>query len=66
VRLTDNWIELSVRFITREYGVRDVKDRMSREILAEFNKAGLGIASSTYDIVGMPPISVHLDHSREG
>jgi small-conductance mechanosensitive channel len=63
MRLTDNWIELSVRFITREYGVREVKDKMSREILAEFNKVGLGIASSTYDIVGMPPISVRLDHS---
>ena len=65
MRLTDNWIELSVRFITREYGVREVKDKMSREILAEFDKAGLGIASSTYDIVGMPPISVRLDHSIE-
>ncbi len=65
MRLTDNWIELSVRIITREYGVREVKDKMSREIVAEFNKAGLGIASSTYDIVGMPPISVRLDHSAE-
>ncbi len=65
MRLTDSWIELTVRFITREYGVREVKNKMSREILAEFNKAGLGIASSTYDIVGMPPISVRLDRSMD-
>ena len=66
VRLTDNWIELSVRFITSDHGIREVKNRLSREILAEFKKAGIGIASGTYEIVGVPPISVHLDHSGEG
>ena len=64
MRLTDNWIELTVRFITREFGVREVKNKISRDILAEFTKAGIGIASSTYDIVGMPPISVRLDDPR--
>lgn len=62
VRLTDNWIELTVRFITASYGVRDVKNKMSRRILAAMNEAKIGIASSTYDIVGMPPISVRLEN----
>lgn len=61
VRLTDNWVELSVRFITREHGVRDVKDKLSRDIIQRLTEAGIGIASGTYQIVGMPPLSVKLE-----
>lgn len=57
-RLTDNWIEMSLRFISHDSGVRDLKDRMSREILDRFDQAGIGLASSTYDIVGMPPLKI--------
>jgi small-conductance mechanosensitive channel len=57
-RITDNWLELSLRFIARASGTRDMKDKMSREILAAFDEAGIGIASATYDIVGFPPIRV--------
>lgn len=59
-RLTDNWIEMSVRFLVRPYDVRSLKDKISREMIDEFDKAGIGIASSTYDIVGMPPIQVTI------
>jgi len=31
---------------------------MSRDILRGFDEAGIGIASATYDIVGMPPLRV--------
>ena len=58
LRLTDNWIELTMRFVVNERGVREVKDAMSREILAGLAKAGIGIASSTYEIVGLPPVRV--------
>jgi small-conductance mechanosensitive channel len=57
-RITDNWLELSLRFIARASGTRDMKDKMSREILSAFEDAGIGIASATYDIVGLPPIRV--------
>lgn len=57
-RITDNWLELSVRFMVKEHGTRKVKDKMSREILAEFDKAGIGIASATFDIVGLPPLKI--------
>lgn len=57
-RLTDNWLELTVRFLTEDRGVRDVKDAMSREILTEFDAAGIEVASATFDIVGLPPIRV--------
>lgn len=58
LRLTDNWMELTVRFITRDHGVRDVKDAMSRDVLAGLEAAGIGIASSTFEIVGLPPVQV--------
>jgi small-conductance mechanosensitive channel len=57
-RLTDNWIELTVRFMTLDHNIRTVKDQMSRQIIAELDKAKIGIASSTYDIVGVPTIHV--------
>jgi small-conductance mechanosensitive channel len=57
-QLTDNWLALSLRFLTREHGVRAVKDAMSRDILAALDRAKIGIASSTYDIVGVPTIHV--------
>ncbi len=53
-RITDNWLELTVRFIVSTHGIRGVKDAMSRFIVDEFDKAGIGIASATYDIVGFP------------
>ena len=61
-RITDNWLELSVRFVAEEHGVRGLKDAMSREILECLDAAGIGIASATYDVVGLPPVRVE----REG
>jgi small-conductance mechanosensitive channel len=57
-RITDNWVELTVRFVTREHGARDVKDRMSRDILQALDAAGIGIASATFEIVGLPTLKV--------
>lgn len=41
--------------------MRDVKDVMSREMLREFDAAGIGLASSTFEIVGFPPLQVSRD-----
>jgi small-conductance mechanosensitive channel len=60
-RLTDNWLELAVRFLCREHDVRSLKDAMSREIIESLDKHKIGIASATYDIVGFPPVRVTLD-----
>ena len=57
-RLTDNWLELNVRFVVPERGVRGIKDAMSRDILDALDAAKIGIASATYDIVGFPPIRI--------
>jgi small-conductance mechanosensitive channel len=58
LRLTDNWLELTVRFITRSSGVRDIKDRMSREILQRLEKAEIGLASATFEVVGLPTVKI--------
>ena len=64
-RITDNWLELGLRFIAPTHGARDLKDAMSRDILQGFDDAGIGIASATYDIVGMPELRVRDLRSRD-
>jgi small-conductance mechanosensitive channel len=56
VRLTDNWTELSLRYISHDHGSREIKDKMSRDILRDLNAAGIGIASTTFEITGLPPL----------
>ncbi len=57
-RLTDNWLELTVRFVVADHGIRDVKNAMSRDMLSELDAAGIGLASATFEIVGLPPLRV--------
>ncbi len=55
-RITDNWLELTVRFIVGEHKIREVKNNISRDMLRDFDANNIGIASATYDIVGFPPL----------
>lgn len=64
-RITDNWVELSLRFLVPQRGVREIKDAMSRDILAGLKAAGVGIASATYDIVGLPPVRVEDARAKD-
>jgi small-conductance mechanosensitive channel len=57
-RLTDNWLEITVRFLVADHGSREVKDKMSRDILAALDEAKIGIASATFAIVEAPPIRI--------
>ncbi|GAB2909664.1 hypothetical protein GCM10027047_04810 [Rhodococcus aerolatus] len=61
VRITDDWLELSLRFLVEHRGVREVKDAMSRDILAGLEADGIEVASATYDVVGLPPVRVVHD-----
>ena len=63
LRLTTSWLEVTVRFLTRTHGVRELKSAMSRDILKEFEAAGVQIATTTYELVGSPVIRVD-DHGR--
>lgn len=55
-RITDNWLELSLRFLVAERGGRAVKDAISRKILTGLDAVGIGIASASNGIVGLPPV----------
>lgn len=57
-RLTDNWLELTVRFLSPDHGTREIKDAMSREILARLDVEGIAIASATYEITGLPAVTL--------
>jgi len=57
-RLTDNWLELTVRFIARDHDTRALKDAVSRDILQALDEAKIGVASATFEIVGLPPLRV--------
>lgn len=57
-RLTDNWIELSVRFIVPEHGVRDIKDAISRTLLNAMEENQIEVASATFEIVGFPKLEI--------
>jgi small-conductance mechanosensitive channel len=55
VRLTDNWVELTMRFVARDHGIREHKDAISRDILEAFDAAGLTLASTTLALVPPSP-----------
>lgn len=59
MRITDNWTELAVRFIGRDRGIRALRDAMSRDILDRMNAARIGVASGTFAIVELPPLTVN-------
>jgi small-conductance mechanosensitive channel len=56
LRMTDNWLEMSLRFLTREHGIREVKDAMTRQILSALREARIALASTTFEVVGLPPL----------
>lgn len=58
LRMTDNWVEMSVRFLAEDHGVRDLKDAMTRDILDALDAAGIGIASATFEITALPPLKL--------
>lgn len=60
-RLTDNWLEMSVRFIVPEHGVRNVKDAITREVLNQFDKQSIEVASTTVEVLGLPAIKSSND-----
>lgn len=57
-RLTDNWLELTLRFIAEDRGVRDLKDAMSRDILQALEAADISVASASFEISGIPPLRI--------
>ncbi len=56
-RITDQWLELTVRFLAPDHGVRTIKDRMSRDILANLAQVEAVIASERQEQVTGPTLA---------
>lgn len=54
--LSDNWLELHLRFFSKPHGARNFRDEIAKLILDRFEQAGIQVASATYDLVGLPPL----------
>lgn len=61
LKMTDNWLEFTVRFIVEEHGIRDIKDAITRDILEEFDHEKIQIASATFELSGAPELSVRVE-----
>ncbi len=53
-RITEDWLELTVRFLGPDHGIRNIKDQITREIIAGFEKAGIVIAATRQEAVDAP------------
>ncbi len=56
--LTDNWIELTARFVIPVRSARRIKSDISEKVLRRYAEEGIAIASATTEIVGFPPLRV--------
>lgn len=71
VRLTDNWIELTARFVIPVRSARRIKSDVSERTLRRYAEENISIASATNRIVGLPPVEVEglrellADHEGE-
>jgi small-conductance mechanosensitive channel len=50
IRLTDSWVELSLRFLVKAWGIRPIKDAISRRILARYREEAITIASASFEL----------------
>ncbi len=56
--LTESWLELTVRFLVGDHGAREVKDAVTREIVAGFGEAGISFASTSFEITAIAPLRI--------
>jgi small-conductance mechanosensitive channel len=50
-RITEDWLELTVRFLGPDHGIRGIKDQMTRDILAAFEKRGIAVGATRQQAV---------------
>ena len=50
-RITEDWLELTVRFLGPDHGIRRIKDQMSRDILTQFESRGIAIGATRQQAV---------------
>jgi small-conductance mechanosensitive channel len=61
--MTDNWIEITLRYIVDAMERRKIKGQLHRELLQHFQEEpNITVASMTVEIVGLPPLRSPTDH----
>lgn len=64
--MTDNWIEITLRYVVRAQERRAVKGELHRELLQDFRAVpDITVASTTIEIVGLPPIKGEVLDARQ-
>jgi small-conductance mechanosensitive channel len=59
--MTDNWIELTLRYIVEVRERRHVRGQLHQELLQHFeSEADITVASATFEIVGLPRLDVDM------
>jgi small-conductance mechanosensitive channel len=57
VVMTDNWIEMTLRYVVEPRQRREVKGKLHHELLQHFEaEENVTVASATVEIVGFPPL----------
>jgi len=63
--MTDNWIELTLRFVVDAQERRKVKGRLHRDLLQHVQaEKKIAVASTTIEIVGFPPLELTQDSRK--
>jgi small-conductance mechanosensitive channel len=61
--MTDNWIEITLRYIVDARERREIKGQLHRELLQHFEREeSITVASMTVEIVGFPPLRGAAGH----
>jgi small-conductance mechanosensitive channel len=56
--MTDNWVELTLRYVVDPHERRGVKGQLHKEILQCFEaEPAITVASATFEVVGFPPLT---------
>jgi small-conductance mechanosensitive channel len=66
LRLTDDWVELSIRFLVRAWGIRSTKDGITRAVLARYRQEGITIASASFEVARVPELTVAAARGADG
>ena len=56
--IVEGWIELTVRFLVHDHGIREVKDAVTRDIIAGFEEAEINIATTSFEISAVAPLRI--------
>jgi hypothetical protein len=62
--MTDNWIEITLRYVVDARERRPIKGQLHRELLQHFEaEENVTVASMTVEIVGFPPLKGDIGHA---